>query len=241
MTVNDCPARWAEYPFELEVSGKKVQLHAYLGAVVGEDEGGAGFLAFMSSTEKTRVGDAVKHAFETLRLHGRPLTGVRDVVEVSKDYAAAVGETPAGPSQFEHELFSVMLPPGWSSEPGKDEVTAVFKHKDFGSLSVTGKEKNKLGKNRDEILIGFRDGLLSSIPSMQNVRGPWEVTTNSGEILTVEEFTGSIAVMGKNFPHGALIAAAKNGNRGLGFLGIYSSKVKEEAVADMLAILKSLK
>lgn len=242
MTVNECPARWAEYSFEVSTNGTNAKLFAYLGSIVNEDEDGLNFLSIISNTIKDQIGETIKHTFETLRLGDKPLSGIKNVVSVDVDFTKPpVDEKESLSSIFKSELLSLTLPSGWTSNPGSGSIITTIKHEDFGTLTVMGKEEDEFGANREVILNSVLDGIISQIPSMHNVKGPYELTATSGETLIVEELEGNITSEGQSFPYCALLAAEKNENRGLGFLGMYSSQVKNDAKEGMLTIIKSLK
>jgi hypothetical protein len=241
MTLNGCPARWAEYSSELDADGATVQMFLYIGAVVDEAAGGAvQYMALMSPTDRGRYADDLKHSFETLRLHDRPLTGVTDVQEADVAFAEAAAQ-PTSATTFEHELLSVTLPPGWTAEPGEGVTIAVVNHDDYGSLRIMGQEKDGFGESRDEIYMAMREGILESVPSVRTTRGPWDITSDAGETIVVEQMEGNITSGGEDIPKGVIIAAAMDGRRGLGFLVFCSADVTDDAVEEIISILKSLK
>lgn len=240
MTLNGCRARWTEYASPMDIGGVSIEMFAYAAAVVSdEDQAGVGFLTFMNADEKGKVGEALRTSFETLRLHGRPLTGVSDVVSVDAAMAAKPPE-PTGPSSFEHELVALDFPSGWSAEPGQGDILATISHDDYGSLTVMGSKGGDFGSDRDQILVAMRDGLLSSLPSMRPTGDAWETETAGGTTVVLEEYDGAITVAGTDIPYGAVIGAVKDGRRGLGFMGMFSAEVKQEAMHDMIEIIKSM-
>lgn len=241
MTLNGSRARWTEYTSPLDAGGTSVEMHAYAAAVVSdEDDAGLGFLVFMNANEKEKVGEALRTSFETLRLHEHALTGVSDVVAVGAEWAAAAPE-PTAASAFEHALVTFGVPAGWSAEPGEGDILATVSHEDYGSLTVMGKRGNDFGKDRDQILVAMRDGLLSSLPSMRPIKDAWEVETAGGTTILLEEYDGAITVAGTDLPYSAVIGAAKDGRRGLGFMGIFSTDVKTDAMRELLEILTSVR
>ncbi len=232
LEVNGCPARWVQYPFEVEASGMTVTLIASLGGGVCADQGGIGFLSFMSPDDQKRVGKKIETAFQSLQLH----TSLRSAAAAPVVEAGA-----ASGGAFTHELVQLTLPAGWSATPGKDETIATLSHPEYGTLTVMGAPAEKFGKDRQDIHKNVRYGLMTSLPSMHTITKAAEQNTDGGLSILVEELLGKTSASGIEVSLGAIVASAKETERGLGFLGIFNTKVRDLAYPEMLAILKSLR
>jgi len=243
MTLNGASARWIEYPFDMNTGNGTVKLYVYLGASIDPQKRGMAFFSMLNDNTLGKYGDAIKHSFETLQLHDLPLSGITNVQEVNIDYSALTEKTITIASTFEHELFTIDVPAGWVSLIGSGEtIVKLDKEGDQTcSVSIMGKKKNQFGSSIEQIHSSMVDGLIAGVPSMKKVKGPYDLTTSAGEVLRVEEFEGSIEVSGQSIALGALIAAAKNKERGLGFMGMFSGSIKKEAVEELTTILKTLR
>jgi len=242
MTLNGSPARWAEYTSDVTADKKTARLHVYAGAVISpEHQGGISFFVSMSPKDYEKLGDPLRASWESLRLHGKPLTGAGEVAEVDASTVRIAKKTLEA-SVLEHKLITVSLPAGWASELGKDSgILAKLKHEKFGTLTIMGGPKNEFGKSRDNIINDIREALLSGMPTLKAARGSWTLPTVRFGDAALEQYEGAIVAEGVEIPHGALIAALKDGKRGVGFMAVFKSDVKDEAVTDLLQIIASAK
>jgi hypothetical protein len=242
MTLNGSPARWAEYASDIAAGKKTVQLHAFLGAVLSpEHEAGISFVAIMPPRDYAKIGESLRASWASLRLHGKPLTGVGEVVDVDARSVRIEKKVPEA-STFEHNLVTVSLPAGWTAELSNvKNIVAKVKHDSYGSITIMGGLKNELGKSRDEIINGVRDGLMQGIPAMKPARGAWTVPTQGCGEAVIEQYEGVLVAEGMEIPYGAILGATKDGQRGLGFMALFKSDVKEQAAAEALQIIGSAK
>jgi len=244
MTLNGASARWIEYSFEILSEGVTIKLYAYIGAVVDDQKRGVGFFSMLNDISLESHSEAIKNSFGTFQLYDLPLSGIQDVREAEVDYSdVAKASAIAPPSTYEHNFFTVDLPGGWKTENGSGDIL-VKADKDVSgtcTLSIMGKKKNQFGASDTKILEDVADGLLAGIPSMKKVNGPYELIATSGERVLVEDYEGTVEASGQSFSFGSIVAATKNSERGLGFLGLYSLDIKEEAMKDLHSIISSLR
>lgn len=242
MTLNGSPARWAEYPCDIAAGKKTARLHVFVGAVLSpEHQGGVSFFVSMAAKDYEKLGDPLRASWESLRLYGKPLTGVGQVAEVDAGSVQIAKKIPEA-SVLEHKLITVSLPAGWAAELGKDSgILAKVKHEKYGTVTIMGAPKNEFGKSRDKIINDIREALLTGMPTMKATRGSWTVPTSGCGDAALEQYEGAIVAEGVEIPHGALLAAMKDGRRGIGFMAVFRSDVKEQAVNEILQIIASAK
>lgn len=240
MTLNGCPAQWAEYESPMEVEGIELEMFAFAGAVLSdEDDAGVGFMAFMSVADEKKMGDDIRNVWESLRLHGRPATGVTDVASGSYEDTVKAA-APASPSTFEHELVSLNLPAGWTTEEPSGPMQIVkLKHEDLGTVTLLGSSGDDLGESPEHINTMLRDVVMSTVPSMKQNRESWTLETKGCGQAALEQFAGALIARGTKIDQGAIIAATKDKRGGVGYMAFYSSKVTDEAITDIQNIIQS--
>jgi len=252
MDVNGNPARLAQYGFDVDNNGKNVRLTGRLGAVLLEGtETGLAYLAMLNDKTLKQYGEATVTAFYSIRLPGAPMTGATEPVAATVKPpapaagqeiaipAAAAPETPA--STFEHPLAILSIPAGWTATAGEGAQIATISHPTYPALRVIGLEKNKFGKNREEVLRGLVQGLQSEVPSFNQTKEPYEMPLEAGGTALVAEYEGTIVAAGQSLPHAGLIVAVKDNRRGIGFLWVATSSAWEAGLEQVLAIVKSLR
>lgn len=242
MALNGSPARWAEYPCDIAAGKKTARIHVFVGAVISpEHQGGVSFFVSMAPKDYEKLEDPLRASWESLRLHGKPLTGVGQVAEVDAGSVQIAKKIPEA-SVLEHKLITVSLPAGWAAELGKDSgILAKIKHEKYGTVTIMGAPKNEFGKSRDKIIDAIREALLAGMPTMKAARGSWTAPTAGCGDAALEQYEGAIVAEGVEIPHGAVLAAMKDGRRGIGFMAVFKSDVKEQAVNEILQIIASAK
>lgn len=252
MDVNGNPARLAQYAFDVESGGKTVKLTSRLGVVMLEGtETGLAYMALLNEKTLKPYGEPTVQAFYSIRLPGAPLTGATAPVAATVKPpapaagqeiaipAAAAPETPA--STFAHPLATLSIPAGWTAKAGEGAQIATISHASYPALRVIGLEKNKFGKNRDEVLRGLVQGLQSEVPSFSQTKEPYEVALDGGGTALVAEYEGTIVAAGQSLRHAGLVAAVKDDRRGIGFMWIATQSAWDTGLERVLAIVKSLR
>lgn len=238
--VNGNPARWSEIKFEQD----GVDLTTYIGGVAIEGTGiGVMYITTLNEEWYDSYGESLKQTFNSIRLAGAPVTGATALVAADVGYieAAAEAEPVAeAASTFEHDLLTLTVPAGWSVERGEGASIAAIEHADIGTVAVMGLKKNDFGRNREEILEALGVGVQSAVPSMRSVRGPYEITTDAGDVILMQEYSGEVTAEGQSTPYVYFVASAKDRNRGLGFMLMCKPEVREDAERELLSIISSL-
>ena len=237
MTLNDRPARWAEYESPIQYGTVTIQMHVFVGAVVSEeDDLGVGFSAFMGPATYKRYGESIRDVFQSIRLHGRGKTGVSGVSGV----AAPEPGRDLGPSTFEHALITLDIPADWTAK--KSDLAgeiATLQHNQHGSIAIMGAAKDKLGKKPDDISESFRTQLKETLPTMKPSRDPWKVQTAGCGTAALEQFEAAITAHGQEVKRVVVIATVKDRKRGIGFVATFPVDVKDNALKDVLSIIQS--
>jgi hypothetical protein len=253
MDVNGNPARLAQYTFDVDNNGKSIRVTGKLGVVMLEGtETGLGYLALLNEKDVKQYGEATVQAFNSIRLPGAPMTGASAPVaavvkppapaagqEIAIPTAAAAPQAPA--STFQHPLVTLSIPAGWTATAGEGAQIAEIAHPDYLSLRVVGLEKNKFGKNRDEILKALVQGLQSQIPSFNQTKPPYEIPLDAGGSALAAEYEGTIVAAGQSMPHRGLVVAMKDSRRGIGFMWVATPSDWDAGLEQVLAIVKSLR
>jgi hypothetical protein len=252
MDVNGNPARLAQYAFDLDNNGKNVRVTGRLGVVMLEGtETGLAYLALLNEKDVKQYGEPTVQAFNSIRLPGAPMTGATEPVAATvlaptpaagqeiAIPAAAAPETPA--STFEHPLATLSIPAGWTATVGEGAKIATISHPTYPTVHVLGLEKNKFGKNRDEILKALVQGMQSEVPSFNQTKPPYEVPLDAGGSAVAAEYEGTIVAAGQSVPHHGLVVAMKDSRRGIGFMWIATSSAWDSGLEQVLAIVKSLR
>jgi hypothetical protein len=247
MEVNGNPARLAQFTFPVESGGKTVELAGKIGAVMLEGtETGLAFMAMFSTNLVKQLGEPMVQAFYSIRLPGAPMTGATAPVAATLPGQAAPGQvievpTAAAPTTFEHPLAVLSIPVGWTATAGEGAKIADISHSSYPTLHVIGLEKNKFGKNRDQVLEALVQGLQSEVPSFSQTKAPYEVPLEGGGSALVAEYEGAIVAAGQSLPHAGLVAAVKDDRRGVGFMWIATPEAWDKALDQVLAMVKSLR
>jgi hypothetical protein len=74
---------------------------------------------------------------------------------------------------------------------------------------------------------------------MKPEKAAWTVGTAGRGDAELEQFAGSMVVRGATIDQGAIIGATKDKRGGVGYLALFSSKVADEAVAEIQTIIQS--
>ena len=229
LEVNGNPGRWGVYRGTVQAGGQAVPLFGLVGCVVlAQSAGGVFFVSILNQGSRQQLGPAIQKAFESIR----PVSGAFTGVQNRRPVAAAAGGTTgpavaAAATPFTHELVSLTLPPGWTVQPKSNnpdpDMIATLSSQELGAnLIVAGGRKYG---NLNQITQKGRNTIQVAIPNAQPAGEPFEVTTQSGEKVRMQLFTGSLVVNGKDIPMGALLAATKNDARGLVFMTFYGTTV----------------
>jgi len=251
MDVNGNPARWAKYSYEQDVErGKKVPLTANLGAVLLEGtETGIMYMMLLNEKMLKPYSEAAVQAFNSIRLPGAPLTGatapvaakVKPPAVQAEQEAAAAPEAEVPSSTFEHPLITMSIPAGWTAKQGEGMAIATIEHPKYGKLQVIGAEKNKFGKSREDIHKMFSRQFQESMPSIHQTREPYDLPTAAGTPALINESEAEIIAAGKNLQQWVLLGAFKDSRRGFAFLWLTSPAHRDEALEQVLGIIKSLR
>jgi hypothetical protein len=247
MEVNGNPARLAQFTFSVESGGKTVVLAGKLGAVMLEGTGtGVGFMAMFAEKLTKQIGAPLTQSFYSIRLPGAPMTGATAPVAAALPGQAAPGQvieipTAAAPTAFEHPLVTLTIPPGWTAKAGEGAQIAEISHASFPTVHVIGLEKNKFGKNRQQVLEGLVQGLQAAMPSFSQTKEPYEMPLDDGGTALVAEYEGTLVAAGQSLPRAGLLVAVKDDRRGVGFMWLAPQEAWDKALDQVLAMAKSLR
>jgi serine/threonine protein kinase len=135
------------------------------------------------------------------------------------------------------ELFARAAPPGWSLQESNPPVIALYNSR-LGTIRILRVRQN----TTEAILAGLRATVENRMTTLREIAPPAAFTTQQGESVLVQNFTG---IEGSGFNEArfrVILAAAKNESRGIGVLAVLEQYADpDQGAADLRELLESLR
>jgi hypothetical protein len=135
------------------------------------------------------------------------------------------------------DLFARAAPAGWTLQESNPPVIALYNSR-LGTIRILRVRQN----TTEAILAGLRTTVENRMTSLREIAPPAEFTTEQGESVLVQSFTG---IEGSGFNEArfrVILAAARNEYRGVGVLAVLEQYADpDQGAADLRELLESLR
>ncbi len=139
----------------------------------------------------------------------------------------------AGPE----DLFASAAPEGWTLEASEPPVIALY-NSSMGTIRVVRVRQN----TTEAILAGLREAVANRMTSLREVGSASTLTTEQGESVTIQTFTG---IEGSGFTEArfrVILAGATNDVRSIGVMALLEQYADpDQGAADLRELLQSLR
>ena len=232
MNVNNHPGRWGFY--KGEYSGNKVKLNAALGAVALKDAG-VSFVSVLSDASRGKMAKIIEQSFQSIRESGQTVTGVSGAKSVAADTTASQ------PTEFKHELLSLTLPPGWTSQKlpqnFEKEVIGWFLSDRIIGGSVLAICYRGFGINQENVAKASKATVEGSIPNASLVNA-YDMEHKGGKVPVVV-YRGSKVSAGQDIPMSAVTTIVKTDKCRLAVVGFSQAQGASALEKQVLDITQS--